>query len=191
MKKLMLIAFAMITTGIANAQVADQINQSRDRSAKLEVLVKDYKTCGVASIDGYGNDIKNAALLAVANSEQLENFYKREIGQTVDGVQDVTVKKPTLEEWLSLAATVYAEGASIKAAAEKLQSVADEAKMMATKAKEEKNPMKVAKEAKKVKLAMAVVEFGNAATPILIEESAAQVKAIDEIIKTLKAGKNL
>ena len=51
--------------------------------------------------------------------------------------------------------------------------------------------MKLAKAAKTAKAASAVVEFGNAATPILLEESAAQAKAIGEIINTLKSGGNL
>lgn len=51
--------------------------------------------------------------------------------------------------------------------------------------------MKAAKAAKTAKAATAVVEFGNTATPILVEESAAQVKAVNTIIETLKSGKNL
>ena len=50
---------------------------------------------------------------------------------------------------------------------------------------------KAAKAAKTAKAATAVVEFGNTATPILVEESAAQVKAVNTIIETLKSGKNL
>ena len=76
-------------------------------------------------------------------------------------------------------------------AVDKAQNAGAEAKSIAEKASSEKNPMKVAKAAKTAKAAAAVMEFGNMATPILMEESAAQVKAIDEIIKTLKSGQNL
>lgn len=191
MKKIILVALAIFSVSFANAQVADQIKQSRDRAAKLEALSKDYKTCGNAGIDGYGDEVKNAAAFAIANSVQLENLYKREIGQNVDGVQDVTVTKPKLEDWTALATTVAGEAASIKSAIDKAKGAGEEAKNMAESAASEKNPMKKAKAAKNAKAAAAVVEFGNAATPILLEESAAQVKAIEEIIKTLKAGKNL
>ena len=51
--------------------------------------------------------------------------------------------------------------------------------------------MKAVKLAKAAKAAAAVIEFGNAATPILLEESAAQVKAVQQIIETLKSGGNL
>ena len=191
MKKIILMAMAIFSVSVMNAQVADQIKQSRDRAAKLEALCKDYKTSGNANIDGYGNDVKNAAVLAIANSEQLEDLYKREIGESADGVQDVTIKKPKLEEWITLATTVAGEAASIKSATDKAKNAGEEAKNMAQAVNDAKNPMAKAKAAKATKAATAVIEFGNAATPILIEESAAQMKAVDEIIKTLKAGKNL
>ena len=191
MKKFMMMAIAMFVACVMNAQVKDQIQQIKDRAAKLEALCKDYKTCGNANIDGYGNEVKKAALFAIANSVQLENMYKRQIGETQDGVTDVTITKPTLEEWITFATTVAGEGASIKAAVDKAKDAGEAAKNMAQGATSEKNPMKAAKAAKTAKAAAAVIEFGNAATPILVEESAAQVKAVQEIIETLKSGKNL
>ena len=144
----------------ANAQIKYDIQKSKERAAKLQALCNDYKTSGSANVDGYGDAVKNAAVLAIANSVQLENMYKRQIGETQDGVTDVTITKPTLDEWVTFAETVAGEAASIKAA-------------------------------KTAKAATAVVEFGNTATQILVEESAAQVKAVNTIIETLKSGKNL
>lgn len=191
MKKILMMAVAMFVTCAMNAQVKDQIQQSKDRAAKLEALCKDYKTCGNANIDDYGNEVKIAAAFAIANSVQLENMYKRQIGEALDGVQDVTITKPTLKEWITFATTVAGESVSIKAAVDKAKAAGEEAKNMAQNASSEKNPMKAAKAAKTAKAATAVIEFGNAATPILLEESAAQVKAVQEIIETLKSGKNL
>lgn len=175
----------------ANAQIKDDIQKSKERAAKLQALCDDYKKSGNANVDGYGDAVKNAAVFAIANSVQLENMYKRQIGETQDGVTDVTVTKPTLDEWVAFAATVAGEAASIKAATDKIQVAADEVKKMTEEASKQKNPMKVAKAAKAAKAATAVVEFGNAATPILVEESAAQAKAVNAIIETLKSGKNL
>ena len=42
MKKFMLMAIALFTMSAVNAQIADQIKQSRDRAAKLEKLKKDF-----------------------------------------------------------------------------------------------------------------------------------------------------
>ena len=174
-----------------NAQVKDDIQKSKERAEKLQQLCNNYKTSGNVNIDDYGDAVKNAAILAIANSVQLESMYQRQIGETKDGVTDVTITKPTLEEWTTLATTIAGEAASIKQATDKVQAASDDAKQMAESAAKEKNPMKAAKNVKKAKAATAVVEFGNVATPILLEESAAQAKAVGTIIETLKSGKNL
>lgn len=181
--------FVMVCS--VNAQIKEEIQKSRERSEKLQLLCNDYKKSGNSNIDGYGEAVKNAAVLAIANSAQLEDMYKRQIGETKDGVTDVTITKPSLEEWATFATTVAGEAVSIKTATDKLKAAADEAKTISESATKEKNPMKAAKAVKTAKAATAVMEFGNVATPILLEESAAQVKAVNTIIETLKSGKNL
>lgn len=192
MKKVFFIAVAMFLAVTVQAQTKDELAKSRERAANLQTLCDSYpKECGSAGVDGFGKSVYDAALMAIANSVQLENLYKRQIGETKDGVTDVTIKKPTLEEWISLGATVTAEGASVKGAVDKANAAADEVKTMSEAAGKEKNPLKLAKAAKKAKAAAAILEFGNAATPILLEESAAQAKAVQQIITTLKSGGNL
>lgn len=44
---------------------------------------------------------------------------------------------------------------------------------------------------KMAKAATVIMDFANKATPILTEETANQVSAINTIIETLKSGKNL
>ena len=191
MKKLFLLAVALFMVCVANAQMKEQIQKSHARAAKLQALCDDYKACGNAGIDGYGNEMKNAAVCAIATSVNLEGMYKRQIGVTEDGVTDVTIKKPTLDEWVALGATIAGEAASVKAATDKAKDAGEEAKRLANEATATKNPMKAAKAAKTAKAATAVIEFGNIATPILLEETAAQAKAVNEIISILKSGKNL
>lgn len=181
--------FVMVCS--AKAQIQDEIQISKERAEKLQALCDDYKPSGNANVDDYGDAVKNAAAYAIANSVQLESMYKRQIGATQDGVTDVTITKPTLEEWVTFASTVAQEAANIKVATDKVQAAADEAKKMTEEASKQKNPMKAAKSAKTAKAATAVMEFGNVATPILMEESAAQAKAVNTIIETLKSGKNL
>ena len=41
MKKFMMVAIAMFVACVMNAQVKDQVQQSKDRAAKLEALCKD------------------------------------------------------------------------------------------------------------------------------------------------------
>ena len=49
------------------------------------------KPSGVAEVDAFLDGNVKAALGAVASAEQLHNLYSRQIGETKDGVQDVTV----------------------------------------------------------------------------------------------------
>ena len=192
MKKVFLVTLSFFAlTCTVNAQSEEDMQKCKERAEKLQQLCNDYKTSGVANIDGYGNAVKEAAIFAVGNSETLRNMYQRQIGKTKDGVTDVTIKKPTLEEWVTLSVGIAGEAAKIKEATDKVQQVAAEVKSLGEAATAEKNPLKVAKAAKKAKIASAVLEFGNAATPILLEESAAQVKAVNGIIQILKSGKNL
>lgn len=177
--------------GSANAQVKDEIQKSRERAAKLEALCADYKTSGNAKIDAYGDAVKAAAVCAIANSEQLENLYKRQIGESKDGNTEVTIEKPTAEQWQTLATTIAGEGAYLAAASKLAQEAADEAKAMQQKVNDEKNPMKKGKLVKASKAALGVVGFGNDATSILVEESAAQLKAVNEIVKMLQSGETL
>ncbi len=181
--------FVMALT--ANAQIGDEIQKSKERAEKLQALCDSYKPCGDANIDGFGEAVRVAAIDAIANSEKLENLYTREIGETADGVTDVTVTKPTIEDWTSLLATMTEEGAAVATATQKAQSAAEELKNMTSGATKSKNPAQAAKAAKAAQAATAVVDFGTSALPILAEESAAQVKAVETIIETLKSGKNL
>lgn len=193
MKKLVLMAIALMAMTAAQAQsLTDFFKVSQERRANLQTLIDNYpKESGNEKVDAYGKEVYNAALAAVASSTQLENFYKREIGETVDGVTDVNIKKPTLEEWIMLGATVGAEVIEVTKAVDHAEDVAEEVKTMSETAAKEKNPMKAGKAAKSAKAAGVILEFTNQATPVLVEESNAQAKAVQEIIETLKSGKNL
>ena len=174
-------------------ETKEQIRKSEERAKNLQILLNKYSdtNCGDGIIDGFGNSVRDAAILAIANSVKLEGLYYRQIGQTKDGVTDVTIVKPKLEDWTELLTTVTGEAASIKNAVDNAKAAGEQMKQIAENAKNNKNPMKMAKLAKMAKGAGVVMEFGNAATPILLEESAEQVKAVQKIIETIKSGKNL
>ena len=174
-------------------ETKEQIQKSEERTKNLQILLDKYSdtNCGDGIIDGFGNSVRDAAVLAIANSVKLEGLYYRQIGQTKEGVTDVTIVKPKLEDWIELLTTVTGEAASIKNAVDNAKAAGEQMKQIAENAKDNKNPMKMAKLAKMAKGAGVVMEFGNAATPILLEESAEQVKAVQKIIETIKSGKNL
>lgn len=180
MKRIIFIAIvAMLSMGVTvNAQTKEEMQASQKRVENLQGLIAKYpKQTGLPDVDAYGQAVYDAAVLAATNSEQLENIYYRSIGETKDGVTDVNIKKPTVEECMSLAATIAAEGVAVKQASELAKAAAEQAKS-------EKNPMKAAKVAKMTKFTADVM-------PVLLEESVAQGKAINDIIETLKSAKNL
>ena len=179
MKKLLMTLAVILTVGTTlQAQTKEDRQASQERCEKLQKLLdKKPKSTGVSDVDAYVDWVNTAAIASIANTEQLQNLYYRSIGETKDGVTDVTIKKPTLEELTALSATITAQAVSIKEAtgtAEKAMSASGK----------EKNPMKAGKIAK----AMA---YTKDAYPILVEESAAQTKAIGEMIETAKTAKNL
>lgn len=104
-------------------------------------------------------------------------MYYRSIGQTEDGVTDVTVKKPTLEELTELSARIGTQAAAVAAATKLVPAAGEELKGV-------KNPMKLAAATKSVKYSKDVLE-------IVGVESAFQVKAIADMIKTATSNDNL
>lgn len=167
------------------------ITKSKERVQKLQKLCKDYKNSGNENIDAFGENVKKVALFSIANSVQLEELYKREIGESKDGIKDVTIKKPTLEEWLKLAEGLTSEAKGIEDCINSGKLVIEEVKAMAGNVSKETNPMKKAKAAKELLKVEKVVEFSKDVTSILPEENAAKVKAVDQMVKTIKSNKNL
>lgn len=178
MKKIFMFLAAMLCVTAINAQsVSDEMNKINELCGKLEkALEKAPKDCGVAEIDGYVNGCKASALGAVASAGQLREMYSRQIGETVDGVTDVTVTKPSLDDWMALAATLATQAAGMAevgdSAAKAAQAVKDAPKMKA------------------IGMAKSVKWSGDI-LPVTGEALGEETKAVKAIIDTLKSGNNL
>lgn len=185
MKKIFISLLALFAVTLVNAQEANeqvdvkaQIAKSEKRCAELaDLCEKLKKESGNEEVDDYAAAVVVAATASMENSENLENFYYREIGETKDGITDVNIKKPTLEEWVALGTGIAAEATSINVASNKTEAAVKAAKS-------QKNPMKAAK-------IMKHCETSTKALKILTEESVESAKAVNQIIETLKSGKNL
>lgn len=180
MKKILLAVVVMVTTFSisANAQ-----SVSADFTSLDKLVEKLYKACekapkpsGEADVDAFLEGNVKAARGAVDSAKQLHNLYSRQIGETKDGVQDVTVTKPTLEDWTNLAASIATQTAGLaelglagKKAAETIKNV---------------DKMKAIKLAKPVKWSTDIM-------PVTGEALAEEAKAVDQIIKLLKSENNL
>lgn len=178
MKKVIFMIATILVAASAFAQTKEDINASVERAKKLsELCAKFPKASGTSEVDAYAKAVLAAAEAAVENSKQLENLYSRTIGETKDGVTEVTIVKPSLEEITKLSATIAAEGIAV---GEATKLAADAAK----KVKETKNPIQAAK-------LVPMTKFTADVMPILAEETAAQAKAIAAMVETAKSADNL
>ncbi len=180
MKKFLFVTAALLTMSVSFSfgQTKEEIKASADRCAKLEKLCsKQPKQTGVADVDTYVQGVYNAAISSAASSTLLQDLYYRQIGETKDGVTDVNIKKPTVEELVELGTTLTAEGVSIAEAGK-----GAEAAIKASTTN--KNPMKAAKIA-------SALAFTKDAYPVLLEESKAKIAAVKQMIETAKSAKNL
>ena len=179
MKFVSLILIALVlSVGTLSAQTKEEMQASQARYEKLVKLCeKEPKKTGVADVDTYITSVYTSAIAAISTTEQLQNLYYRQIGETKDGVTDVTVKKPTVEELTVLGATIAEQGLAITAAAKSAEAALKSSK-------EQKNPMKAAKVA-------SGLAFTKEVYPFLVVESALQSKAIAEMINTAKTADNL
>lgn len=176
---MLLACLAVASVLSSSAQtVADNVAAVRIINAELSALqAKAPKETKVGDVDKTVVAALAAATGAVASAEKLDGFYKRELGQTEDGVTDVTVTKPKLEDWVELGTTVGTEAAGLGTLT---KSITDATKS-ATSAG---NPMQKAKAVKATKWLASI-------SAVLGKSTAAQGKAIKEIVETLKSGKNL
>ena len=101
MKRFLFVTAALLamSASFCFGQSKEDIKASIDRCAKLEKLCsKQPKQTGVADVDTYVQGVYNAAISSAVSSALLQDLYYRQIGETKDGVTDVSIKKPTVEE---------------------------------------------------------------------------------------------
>lgn len=167
-----------LSMNVLYAQTSDELKESSLRMEKLEKLSKKApKETGIASIDGLAGSTTLVMVESIAITPILNNLYYRSIGQTEDGVTDVTVKKPTVEECVTLSQRITEQSIAVKATNELVKKAADELKT-------EKNPMKLAKATKSL-------DYSKDALGIVGLETTFQLKAIESIIETVKSTDNL
>lgn len=180
MKRLIILSIALLcaTVNLVMAQSPERIKEMMDRRAEMIKLCDSQpKAVGEGAVDSYITALYTAAGLSISLTDQLNGLYYRSMGQTIDGITDTTVKKPTPEELTKLGATITAQALTVTAATKMAQAATD----AAAKAK---NPALKAKIAK-----------GLAATakisPLLVTETAAQGEFIAEMVKTASTANKL
>lgn len=184
MKKILLMLVAVIGFGCfasyaQSEEIAVEMKESKTRIEKLnELLNKKPKQCGAASIDSFTDQVLAAGLACSASAEKLENLYTRQISEPdADGVTEVSVTKPKLEDWVELGADLTAQTALIA-------NISNAATQATNALTEIKNPMQIGK-AKKT------LSYSKDLFALIGQENAAEVKAVKQIIDILKSNGNL
>lgn len=74
-----------------------EIAKSSERNEKI-LKLEAPKSSSIASLDDLTVNVGATALESTNITPLLQNLYYRSIGETKDGIADVTIKKPSLEE---------------------------------------------------------------------------------------------
>ena len=88
---------------------------AEERKAKFEKL-SEPKTSGIGSVDELA---ANSTKLLTSTKEinvLVPEMYKRTIGESIDGITDVTVKKPTIDELTALATNISTQVVAVTGA---------------------------------------------------------------------------
>ena len=176
MKKIITLSVILFGIIFANAQTKEEINQSQERNEKI-IKLETPKSTSITSLDDLTSSVGAAALESTNITPLLQNLYFRSIGETKDGVADVTIKKPSLEECKELAARILKQTEKIQQISSLIPSVTNETSSV-------KNPLKLPK-------ILSSLNYAKTAISLLGEESIFQAKAIKSIINTISTGSNL
>jgi hypothetical protein len=153
--------------------------KSSDAQKRQEKIVKMSTespfVCEISSLDGLASNSQQILLATKSINLQIPELYKRTIGETIDGVTDVTVKKPTLNELTEFAGTILQQVEAVKNAAEGMKGAADEVKQasMLSKAK-----------------AVKTMNFTKDALALTGPELQLSLKVINNLVSTLKSSNN-
>lgn len=180
---------AAITFGAMAQDVSKEELKAQREALKSEMKSEDYqkrqkkiagleapKSTDVQSIDALANGSSSILLDVKKNNELLPELYKRTVGESLDGVTDVTVKKPTLEELTAVAMNIQSITSSVTAASAQIPVATTDLKGI--------SPLKVGKALKSVNYSKDVLSL---LTPELVYQS----KMITNLISTLKSSGNL
>lgn len=148
--------------------------KAAERQTKFENL-KPPKPSGIATVDDLATSSTAMLKSTKKNNEIIPDLYKRTIGETTDGVTDVTVKKPSLVELTTLSANIAKQ---IKAVSESSTAIKN-----ASADIKKASPMKAPKGTKSLNYSKEVISLVG-------PELDLQQKVVTHLITTLKSSKN-
>ncbi len=158
----------------AEREVLKSEMKSKDadaRKAKFEKLSAPSST-GLASVDQLATSA-TAMLISTKNVNTIvPEMYKRTIGESVDGVTDVTVKKPTLDELVALGANIATQVVAVTEASKIVEQATGDVKTL--------SPLQAPK-------ALKSLNFSKDVISLVAPELALSLKVVNNLIATMKA----
>ncbi len=145
-----------------------------ERKAKIEKMVPP-KSSGVQSVDNLATGVGVLVVSTNENTKLIPELYKRTLGESVDGNADLTVKKPKLDELVSLAGNITTQIASTNA----IIAAIPDASSDISKA----SPMQAPKATK-------ALNFVKENAPIILPELQSNLNVVNNLIKVVKSSKN-
>jgi type II secretory pathway pseudopilin PulG len=144
------------------------------RRKKLENL----KDPGVVDVESVDKLAASSTLLLTGTkgiNASVPELYKRTVGETIDGVTEVNVQKPTLEELTAVATSIATTVAGVATAQDAVQKAADDVKSMP-----KTSALKAAKS----------LNYSKDALSLVIPELQLNAKVMANLIETLKTSGN-
>lgn len=177
----------MQQTSFAQSKTADELKAEREvlkselkskdaeeRKAKMEKLTEP-KTSGIASVDGLATNSTKMLVSTKEINTIVPEMYKRTVGESVDGVTDVTTKKPTMDELTALAVNIASQ---IKAVSDASNDVAS-----ATSDIKSASMMQAPKGTKSL-------NYSKDVLGLVLPELNLNLKVVNNLISTLKSSGN-
>lgn len=149
-------------------------DKALERKAKYEKL-SEPKTTGVLSVDELATNLTKMLNSTKGFNTVVPEMYKRTIGETIDGVTDVTVKKPTLEELIDLSVNIVTLIQSVSGITDAIEIASKDVKTA--------SPLQAPKAAKSLVYSKDVVA-------LIVPELEFNLKVVKNLIETLKSEKN-
>lgn len=178
----------LLLSAVAFAQTTEELKVEREmikkelksektieRQKKMEKL-EEPKQSGVSTID---NLASNSALLLLNSknlSAQIPELYKRTVGETVEGITEVTTDKPSLEELENVALAIGAQVLLVNNYAGIATEVAGDVKKA--------NPLAAGKVLKSL-------NFSKEVLSLTLPELNNNLIVIKNLISTIKSSNNL
>ncbi|MBP6424513.1 MAG: hypothetical protein KA278_02195 [Flavobacterium sp.] len=147
---------------------------AEDRKAKFEKLTEP-KTSGISSVDGLATNSTKMLVSTKEINAIVPEMYKRTVGESVDGVADVTVKNPTLDELTALGLNI----------ATQIKAVSDASASVTTASADIKNAgmMQAPKGTKSL-------NYSKEVLGLVLPELNLNLKVVNNLIATLKSSGN-